>query len=192
MKLFILAAVISVTVANRGICLTHEDCVSEFYICNGETLICEHKPVFPMFLEEFWGLFVLSALVGMANVGGIGGGGITVPLVAICWGFSTREAIALSGATIFWGSIVRFFWSIDKKHPEKKATHIDYGIVIVMLPLVIVGSATGVLVNLALPPIVLSTILTLLLVVLTIQSTGNAIKLYKKESAVMIEAEKLG
>ena len=66
-----------------------------------------------MNLEEFWGLFALSALVGMANVGGIGGGGITVPLVAICWGFSTREAIALSGATILWGSIVRFFWSVN-------------------------------------------------------------------------------
>lgn len=160
--------VISLTAASPTTCKTDEDCLSGFYLCNEDKLLCQHKPVFPMFIEEFWGLFVLSALVGMANVGGIGGGGITVPLVAICWGFSTREAIALSGATIFWGSIVRFFWSLDKKHPEKKATHIDYGIVIVMLPLVIVGSATGVLVNLALPPIILSSILTLLLVVLTI------------------------
>lgn len=121
-----------------------------------------------MYIEEFWGLILLSALVGMANVGGIGGGGITVPLVAICWGFPTREAIALSGATIFLGSIVRFVWSRNNKHPEKCATHIDYGIVIVMLPLVIVGSATGVLINLWLPPIVLSSMLTLLLLVLTI------------------------
>jgi uncharacterized membrane protein YfcA len=148
-------------------CVTNQDCGSKFYLCDEQELQCTHKPIFPMYAEEFWGLFTLSALVGMANVGGIGGGGITVPLVAICWGFSTREAIAISGATIFWGSIVRFFWSIDKKHPEKKATHIDYGIVIVMLPLVIVGSATGVLINLFLPPIVLSTMLTLLLIVLT-------------------------
>jgi len=43
-----------------------------------------------MFVSEFVGLFVLSALIGMANVGGIGGGGMTVPLVAICWGFTTK------------------------------------------------------------------------------------------------------
>ena len=157
-----------VMVVSGNSCRTNADCGSKFYLCDELTLECEHKPVFPMNLEEFWGLFALSALVGMANVGGIGGGGITVPLVAICWGFSTREAIALSGATIFWGAIVRFFWSINQKHPQKKATHIDYGIVIVMLPLVLVGSATGVLVNLWLPPIVLSSMLTILLLILTI------------------------
>lgn len=75
-----------------------------------------------MYLPEFLGLFALSALVGLASVSGIGGGGITVPLVALCWGFSTKEAIALSGATIWWGSIVRFVYSYKKTHPEKKAT----------------------------------------------------------------------
>lgn len=138
-----------------------------------------------MFIPEFVGLFVLSALVGLANVSGIGGGGITVPLVSLCWGFSTKEAIALSGATIFWGSIVRFFYSINKKHPEKKATHIDYGITIVMLPLVIIGTTTGVLVNLMFPPIVLSICLSALLLFLTYGSTKSAIKLYNKETLLM-------
>jgi len=55
----------------------------------------------------------------------------------------------------------------------------------VMLPLVLVGSATGVLVNLWLPPILLSSMLTLLLLVLTIQSTGNAVKLYRKETLLL-------
>lgn len=138
-----------------------------------------------MFMLEFVGLFVLSALVGLANVSGIGGGGITVPLVAICWGFSTKEAIAISGATIFWGSIVRFAYSSGKKHPEKKATQIDYGIVLVMLPLVIIGTTTGVLINLSFPPIVLSILLALLLFYLSIGSTKTAIKLYKKETLLM-------
>jgi len=120
-----------------------------------------------MFISEFFGLFILSALVGMANVGGIGGGGMTVPLVAICWGFSTKESIAISGFTIFFGSVLRFFYGLNKKHPQKKATNIDYGIVIVMLPLVIVGSSTGVLINLTAPPIILSSILSLLLIFLT-------------------------
>jgi len=72
-----------------------------------------------MYISEFFGLFILSALIGLANVSGIGGGGITVPLVALCWGFTTKESIAISGATIFWGSILRFFWNINKRHPYK-------------------------------------------------------------------------
>jgi uncharacterized membrane protein YfcA len=124
----------------------------------------------------------LPALVGLANVAGIGGGGITVPIVMICWGFSTKESVAISGATIFVGSVVRFFYSIDRKHPEKKATSIDYGIVIVMLPLVLVGSFTGVLVNIMLPPLILSGILTLLLIYLTWTSYKSAIKIWRKET----------
>lgn len=44
---------------------------------------------------------------------------------------------------------------------------IDYGIVIVMMPLVLVGSFVGVLVNIILPPIILSSILTVILMLLT-------------------------
>ena len=47
---------------------------------------------------------------------------------------------------------------------------IDYGIVIVMMPLVLVGSFVGVLLNIMLPPILLSTILTIILMLLTVQS----------------------
>lgn len=134
---------------------------------------------------EFVGIFMLSALVGLANVSGIGGGGITVPLVALCWGFSTKEAIALSGATIFWGSIVRFIYKYNDKHPIKKATVVDYGVVIVMLPLVIVGSTTGVLVNLIFPPALLSFCLASLLFFLTISSFKMARKKYKEETIAL-------
>ena len=133
---------------------------------------------------------ILPTLVGLANVAGIGGGGITVPIVMICWGFNTKESVAISSATIFVGSVVRFFYSIDRKHPEKKATSIDYGIVIVMLPLVLVGAFTGVLVNIVLPPIILSTILTLLLLYLTFTSLQSAIKIWRKETEQILKEEK--
>jgi len=54
-----------------------------------------------------------------------------------------------------------------------------------MLPLVIIGTTTGVLVNLMFPPIVLSICLSALLLFLTYGSTKNAIKLYKKETLLM-------
>jgi hypothetical protein len=51
----------------------------------------------------------LPLLLGLANIGGIGGGGLIIPLAIGCWGFSLTEAVAISNSTIFSGSLVRFF-----------------------------------------------------------------------------------
>jgi uncharacterized membrane protein YfcA len=117
----------------------------------------------------------------VANVGGIGGGGLTVPLVMICWGFTKKQSIAISGASIFFGSVVRYFKMLNRQHPEKKATIIDYGVVIFMLPTVLLGSYLGVLFCIMVPTIYLSFILTALLLFLTFQSLLSAISIMKLE-----------
>ena len=59
---------------------------------------------------------------------------------------------------------------------------IDYGIVIVMMPLVLVGSFVGVLLNIILPPVILSSILTVILMLLTAQSYIKGKQIYNKET----------
>ena len=100
-------------------------------------------------------------------MGGIGGGGLIIPITMALFKFSTKQAIAISGFTILTGSIARFIVTTNQRHPDKDATIIDYNIVIVMMPLVLVGSFTGVLVNIVLPPIMLCIILTIILLGLT-------------------------
>ena len=63
---------------------------------------------------------------------------------------------------------------------------IDYSIVIVMLPLVLVGSFVGVLLNIILPPLILSAILTAILILLTLQSYFKGRQIYNKETANLI------
>ena len=63
---------------------------------------------------------------------------------------------------------------------------IDYGIVIVMMPLVLVGSFVGVLLNIMLPPILPSTILTIILMLLTVQSFFKGKQIYNKETAALV------
>jgi uncharacterized membrane protein YfcA len=48
-------------------------------------------------------------LLGLANIAGIGGGGLVIPLAMGCWGFSTSEAVAISNSTSFLGAMLRFF-----------------------------------------------------------------------------------
>jgi uncharacterized membrane protein YfcA len=58
-----------------------------------------------------------------------------------------------------------------------------------MLPLVLMGSFLGVLVNIMTPNIILSSFLTLILIVLAFRSWLNANKLYKKETAKASEED---
>ena len=149
-------------------CEISTDCLKYPYkVCNSE-YYCEHKGIFPMHSQEAIGLAVLAVMLAMANVGGVGGGGLIIPIIMAFFKFTTKGAIALSGFTIFTGSLARFIYAYNMRHPDKDATLIDYGIVIVMMPLVLVGSFIGVLVNIMLPSLILSITLTFILLALTI------------------------
>jgi hypothetical protein len=54
-------------------------------------------------------LLVLGVLLGFANIGGIGGGGLIIPVSISMFGFTTKDAVAISNSTICTGAIVRFF-----------------------------------------------------------------------------------
>jgi uncharacterized membrane protein YfcA len=164
-----------------GACQKGEDCpLHPFNICVAHQ--CKHKTIFPIYPREFAGIIVIPIVLALANVGGVGGGGLVIPIIMALFMFTTKEAIAISGFTILCGAVARFIMTVNQKHPEKDATVIDYGIVIVMMPLVLVGSFVGVLVNLTLPGLVLSLMLTIILVALTLQSWYKAHQIYAKET----------
>lgn len=70
---------------------------------------CEHKEIAPFLTSEIIGIVTLPLLLGLANIGGIGGGGLVIPLAIGCWGFATTEAVAISNSTVFLGAMLRFF-----------------------------------------------------------------------------------
>ena len=122
----------------------------------------------PFLKEEIIGIILLPIFLGLSNIGGIGGGGIIIPISIALFGFSTREAIAISNFTIFAGALVRFFcFSIWEQHPNKDKTIIDYSVARIMMPVVLVGSYFGAMVNLLMPEIVICAAMTVLLVYLT-------------------------
>ena len=91
-------------------CEVDKDCEQYPYlICKSKT--CQHKGIFPIYYSEFMGIIVMTILLALANVGGIGGGGLIIPIIMAMFSFTTKEAIAISGFTIFTGSIARFIYS---------------------------------------------------------------------------------
>lgn len=131
---------------------------------------------------EIVGIVVLSILMMLCTLAGIGGGGVVVPLLSVFFTFEFKEATAISGFSILFCSIVRFIYNFKQMHPEKKAVAIDYGLAVVMLPTVMMGSYIGVIMNAMLPPLILQVCLTLLLGFLTVQSTLKARDIFKKEN----------
>jgi len=90
----------------------------------------------------------------------------------------------VSNSTIFLGGVARFFlYSIYEKHPhnENKMV-IDHSITSIMIPMVLVGSYMGVMLNVLLPEVALAIILTLLLAYLTYSTTNKGLKLWAIET----------
>ena len=121
-----------------------------------------------MYSIEVVGIVVLSLLMMLRTVAGIGGGGVTVPLLSVFFTFEFKEATAISGFSILICSITRYIYNFKQKHPEKNAVAIDYGLAIVMLPTVMMGSFVGAIMSVMLPDLILQILLTLLLAFLTI------------------------
>ena len=134
---------------------------------------------------EIVGTIVLTVLMALAVMSGIGGGGIIVPLLMVFYELDTKEAIAVSGFTILTGSLCRYFITMTSRHPDKDATCIEYGLSNIMLPTVLVGSVCGVFFNMLFPALVLQLCLTVLLLFLSIQSGFKARAIYKKETTVI-------
>ena len=91
-----------------------------------------------------------------------------IPFCMTFLGFSTKHAIAISGFTIFFCSVVRFLFFMNHKHPERDAVLIDYDLASIMLPIVMMGSMIGALASITLPNLVLQILLTLLMVSLAV------------------------
>lgn len=170
-------------------CQTNKDCgKSRFLMCkegivnDQKELICKHKYLFPMQPIEIIGTVVLTILMALAVMSGIGGGGIIVPLLMVFYKLETKKAIAVSGFTILIGSLSRFGFTYKARHPLKDATCIEYSVTNVMLPLVLIGSVAGVFFNIIFPSVIIQISLTLLLLFLSVQSVFKAKDIFQKEN----------
>ena len=132
-------------------CSQTSDCTDNpWYQCNfpenynatsGDQGTCLHKGVFPMEVLEYFGIIVFALLMAMANIAGIGGGGVAIPIVMAFFHFNTKPAIAISSFSIFMTTLARFVMNFKLPHPEKKhSVVIDYNLVTIMMPTTLAGA----------------------------------------------------
>ena len=93
---------------------------------------------------EYVGIVVFSIMMALANIAGIGGGGIAIPIVMAFFHFNTKPAIAISSFSIFMTTLARFIMNFKLPHPEKPhSVIIDYNLVAIMMPTTLAGAQIG-------------------------------------------------
>lgn len=151
-----------------------------------------HKPAFPMDWRHD-GITIFLAIFGLmiAASGGIGGGGILVPLFMLVLQFRPKHAIALSNFTIFGGALANTAANVRKRHPQLDRSLIDWDLILIMEPLTIFGAVFGSLLSKVLPNILLTVMLVLILAYMGQRTLKKGLKLFSEESKLLHKADSI-
>eukprot|EP00927_Polykrikos_kofoidii_P079574 TRINITY_DN76359_c0_g1_i1.p1 TRINITY_DN76359_c0_g1~~TRINITY_DN76359_c0_g1_i1.p1 ORF type:complete len:496 (+),score=57.94 TRINITY_DN76359_c0_g1_i1:254-1741(+) len=133
--------------------------------------------------------FVLFLGGILSSAGGIGGGGIYVTVLMVFGKLPVQDAIPVSKAVVFFGSIASFILNAKKtlghdSSREGQSPLIDYNICYVVVPAALLGTYFGVFLNGVLPGSVLLALLTLTLFLMSVGVLQFAIKQYFEDDAI--------
>jgi uncharacterized membrane protein YfcA len=117
-------------------------------------------PLRPMELVGF--VAIIIALVISAG-GGIGGGGLLVPIFILVLRFPVKHAVGLSNVTVFGGAIANTALNASKRHPLVNRPLVDWNLLSMMEPLTMAGALIGAELNKVLPDLAVVLMLVLLL-----------------------------
>jgi hypothetical protein len=96
-------------------CLQDSDC-DYLNICNSENL-CTHKEVFPAEPIEIAGYCIISILIGLSNVAGLGAGIVKVAILMLMINYNMAESTAASYPFLLGSAISNNLILIFLKHP---------------------------------------------------------------------------
>ncbi len=148
-----------------------------------------HKKLLPTSITEVIGFILILLTSALSNAGGVGGGGLVIPILLLMFKFYTHEAIPISKLTIFTGALTSFLLGFKQIHPYRKAITIDYNIPYLIVPMLLLGTMVGISLNKVMPPFIILVALTLVLVLNTIKTLSKARSLQVKENQEKIKIQ---
>lgn len=145
----------------------------------------DHYSLIPLQTSDIVGFLCAALGLIIAAGGGIGGGGILVPIYILILGFLPKHAIPLSNVTVFGGSIANTLRNSRRRHPTADRPLIDWDLIVVMEPPTLAGALIGANLNKMLPENVIAIMLVLLLSFTSYNTLMKARKMYQKETEEM-------
>ena len=150
----------------------------DFYKYIGDTI---PPSLLPMTRRDVIGFMLASLGATLGSLGGIGGGGLVVPCYIIVTRLNLKQAIPLSSVTVLGGSLAALMLNLKRRHPLADRPIIDWDLILVMEPLVLVGALFGSILHRVISGNFLSVLLVLLLSIVAHTTLTKAKRMYDAE-----------
>ncbi|KAK5836329.1 sulfite exporter TauE/SafE family protein 4-like [Gossypium arboreum] len=142
-------------------------------------------------LEFNWRL-VLATVIGFVGsacgtVGGVGGGGIFVPMLTLIVGFDTKSAAAISKCMIMGASAASVWYNVRVQHPTKEVPIIDYELALLFQPMLMLGITVGVALSVVFPYWLITVLIIILFIGTSSRSFYKGIEMWKEETILKKE-----
>lgn len=139
-------------------------------------------PLFTHLHADIVGSILAFLTTGVSSMGGIGGGGLLVPLYMMVLGLG-RFAIPLSKATLFGASLSNVAMRCLQRHPHADRPLMAFDVATMLEPMVLTGTVAGVMLNATMPQWLISLLLMLLLGITTLNTLRKGLRAWRAEDA---------
>ncbi|XP_002521607.2 sulfite exporter TauE/SafE family protein 3 [Ricinus communis] len=150
-----------------------------------------YEPVWPEM--EFNYKIVVGTIVGflgaaLGSVGGVGGGGIFVPMLTLLIGFDPKSSTAISKCMIMGAAGSTVYYNMRLRHPTLDMPLIDYDLALLFQPMLMLGISIGVAFNVMFADWMVTVLLIILFIGTSTKALFKGIDTWKKESMMKKEA----
>ncbi|XAR69310.1 hypothetical protein NMG60_11000849 [Bertholletia excelsa] len=138
---------------------------------------------------------ILGSLIGFfgaafGSVGGVGGGGIFVPMLKLIIGFDAKSATAISKCMIMGAAASTVYYNLKLRHPTLDMPIIDYDLALLVQPMLMLGISIGVAFNVVFADWMVTVLLIILFLGTSTKAFLKGVETWKKETAMKKEAAK--
>ncbi|KAI3956167.1 hypothetical protein MKW92_000152 [Papaver armeniacum] len=133
-----------------------------------------------------WRIIVGSVVgfIGAAcgSVGGVGGGGIYVPMLTLIIGLDAKSSVPLSKCMITGAAVSTVYYNLKRRHPTLDMPVIDYNLTLLMQPMLMLGISFGVILSEIFADWMVTILLIILFFATSTLSFFKGVDMWKKES----------
>ncbi|KAK5575921.1 hypothetical protein RB653_007056 [Dictyostelium firmibasis] len=164
-------------------CLTDSECqvLNDQWICQIGT--CTHKSLFHNEISslDIVGFILLFIGCALSSGGGVGGGGIYIPILILVSKWDPKTAIPLSNCLVAGCALANFIQNFPRRHPFSNKHLIDYSVALLIEPLTLAGTIFGVYLHTYFPPLVILLLLVITLGFTSYKTISKGIDIWKSE-----------
>lgn len=152
---------------------------------NHPRTICAHKRLVPLDMRDCLAIGLALLLCAISAGGGIGGGGLLLPLFILVLAFTPHDASPLTNATVFGGATANLLHYVRRRHPSGRKSLINFEVALMMEPMTMLGATLGVVLNKMFPGWLITLLVTLVLGITTRRTLLRGLDGWRKESAAL-------